>query len=133
MLPDSRGASGSKRLLLYLRWMIRPADGVDLGLWTSVVDPRLLLCPVDTHIYKLGRNLGFTSRKDLSWTTAEEITRALARFDPSDPVKYDFALCHFGMSGTCPLHRKAVTCRGCRLLAVCNTGQRIVRLHARAR
>lgn len=119
LLPDSRGASGSKRLLLYLRWMVRPADGIDLGLWTGVVDPRILLCPVDTHIYKLGRNLGFTSRSDLSWKTAEEITRALARFDPRDPVKYDFALCHLGMLQRCPSRRDPKRCEGCGVQSVC--------------
>jgi hypothetical protein len=33
LLPDPRGGSASKRLVLFLRWMVRPADGVDLGLW----------------------------------------------------------------------------------------------------
>jgi uncharacterized protein (TIGR02757 family) len=119
LLPDSRGASGSKRLLLYLRWMVRPADGVDLGLWTSLVDPRILLCPVDTHIYKLSRNLGFTKRSDLSWETTVEITRALARYDPEDPVKYDFALCHLGMSQRCPSRRDESRCEGCGVKSVC--------------
>ena len=119
LLPDSRGASGSKRLLLYLRWMVRPADGIDLGLWAGRVDPRLLLVPVDTHIFKLGRNLGFTSRNDLSWKTAEEITRALGRFDPADPAKYDFALCHLGMLQRCPSRRDAKRCEGCGVKSVC--------------
>ncbi|MGO8998624.1 MAG: TIGR02757 family protein [Polyangiaceae bacterium] len=119
LLPDSLGASGSKRLLLYLRWMVRPADGVDLGLWAGDVDPRILLCPVDTHIHKLSRNLGFTSRRDLSWKTTEEITRALARFDPADPVKYDFALCHMGMLQRCPSRKDEARCDGCGVKAVC--------------
>jgi uncharacterized protein (TIGR02757 family) len=119
LLPDPRGASGSKRLLLYLRWMVRPDDGVDVGLWSSRVPPRVLLCPVDTHIHKLSRNLGFTSRKDLSWTTTEEITRALARFDPADPIKYDFALCHMGMLQRCPSRRDELRCEGCGVRAVC--------------
>jgi uncharacterized protein (TIGR02757 family) len=119
LLPDPRGASGSKRLLLYLRWMVRPADGVDLGLWSSQVDASVLLCPVDTHIHKLSRNLGFTSREDLSWKTTEEITCALARFDPRDPVKYDFALCHMGMLQRCPSRRDAARCDGCGVQAVC--------------
>jgi uncharacterized protein (TIGR02757 family) len=123
LLPDSRGASGSKRLLLYLRWMVRPADGIDLGLWTHLVPPRLLLIPVDTHIYKLGRNLGFTSRTDLSWKTAEEITRVLARFDPEDPAKYDFALCHLGMLQRCPSRRDAKRCEGCGVKSVCRHWQ----------
>lgn len=117
LLPDPRRTSGSKRLFLYLRWMVRPADGVDLGLWP--VDPAVLLCPVDTHIHKLARNLGFTRRSDLSWTTTEEITRALARFDAADPVKYDFALCHLGMLQGCPSRRDPSRCEGCGIKDVC--------------
>jgi uncharacterized protein (TIGR02757 family) len=117
LLGNPRGASASKRLLLYLRWMIRPADGVDLGLWP--LPASILLCPVDTHIHKLGRNLGFTTRKDLSWRTTEEIGRALAAFDPSDPAKYDFALCHLGMLQRCPSRRDPVRCEGCGVMPVC--------------
>jgi endonuclease III len=97
--------------------MIRPADGVDVGLWP--ISPSTLLVPVDTHIHKLGRNLGFTRRKDLSWKTAEEVTAALRRFDPSDPTKYDFALCHLGMLQRCPSRRDAARCRGCGVLPIC--------------
>jgi uncharacterized protein (TIGR02757 family) len=119
LLPDPRGASGSKRLLLFLRWMVRPADGVDLGLWSAEVDASVLLCPVDTHIHKLARNLGLTARKDLSWTTTEEITRGLARFDGQDPVKYDFSLCHMGMLQRCPSRKDPRRCDGCGVMPVC--------------
>jgi len=61
ILPDPDKSSGCKRLLLYLRWMVRRDDGVDLGIWKSV-SPSLLLIPVDTHLFKLGRNLAFTNR-----------------------------------------------------------------------
>jgi uncharacterized protein (TIGR02757 family) len=118
LLPHPHGGSGSKRLLLYLRWMVRPADGVDLGLWPEI-DPSILLCPVDTHIHKLSRNLGLTDRADLSWETAEEITRGLARFDAKDPVKYDFSLCHLGMLQRCPSRRDAARCEGCAVMPVC--------------
>ena len=117
LLPDVRGGSGSKRLLLYLRWMIRPADGVDLGLWS--ISPSLLYCPIDTHIHKLSRNLGFTKRTDLSWKTTEEITRALRLFDANDPIKYDFSLCHLGMLQRCPSRRDPALCEGCGVRAVC--------------
>ena len=117
LLPDPRGPSGSKRLLLYLRWMVRGPDGVDLGLWD--VDPARLLVPVDVHIHRLARNLGFTRRKDLSWRTTEEITRALARFDPEDPARYDFALCHMGMLQRCPSRRDPARCDGCGVKPVC--------------
>jgi uncharacterized protein (TIGR02757 family) len=117
ILSDPRGASGCKRLLLFLRWMARPADGVDLGMWD--VPTERLLCPVDTHIHKLGLNLGLTRRKTLTWRTTEEITAALRVFDPHDPAKYDFALCHLGMSRRCPSRRDAKLCEGCGVRPVC--------------
>ncbi len=117
LVPDPRAGSGTKRLHLYLRWMIRPADGIDLGLWP--LDPSILVCPVDTHIHKLSRNLGFTRRADVSFRTAQEITAALARFDPADPVKYDFSLCHLGMLQRCPSRRDPARCEGCGVQPVC--------------
>lgn len=117
LLPDPRGPSGCKRLLLLLRWMVRPADGIDLGMWN--VPPARLLVPVDVHIHRLARNLGFTRRRDTSWKTTEEITQALARFDPADPVSYDFALCHLGMVQRCPSRRDPELCAGCGVKPVC--------------
>lgn len=117
ILSDPSKGSAVKRLLLLLRWMARPADGVDLGLWP--VPPSVLLVPVDTHIHKLGRNLGFTERRDVSWRTAAEITESLRRFDPDDPVKYDFSLCHMGMLQRCPSRRDPARCEGCGVLRVC--------------
>jgi hypothetical protein len=32
---------------------------------------------------------------------AAEITAALRAFDPDDPVRFDFALCHLSMMGAC--------------------------------
>jgi uncharacterized protein (TIGR02757 family) len=117
ILADPSKGSAVKRLMLLLRWMARPADGVDLGLWP--ISPSSLVIPVDTHIHKLGRNLDLTRRADVSWTTAEEITAALRRFDPSDPVKYDFSLCHLGMLQRCPSRRDPVRCEGCGVKSVC--------------
>jgi uncharacterized protein (TIGR02757 family) len=117
LLPDPRGPSSSKRLLLFLRWMVRAPDGVDLGLWP--IDPAVLVVPVDVHIHKLSKNLGFTTARAPSWRAAEEITRALARFDAADPTKYDFSLCHMGMLQRCPSRRDPVRCEGCGIKRVC--------------
>lgn len=118
LVPDPRKTSGCKRLLLYLRWMVRPDDGVDLGLWTRV-PASLLLIPVDTHIFKLSRNLGLTERRTLSWPLAEEVTAALRDYEPDDPVRFDFSLCHLGMLQRCPSRRDEARCRGCGVQPVC--------------
>lgn len=119
ILPDPRGASACKRLMLFLRWMIRPADGIDLGLWTERVSPSILLIPVDVHIHRLSRNVGLTARNDLSWRTAEEITSGLRTLDPADPVRFDFALCHLGMVQRCPSKKDPVRCEGCGVMPLC--------------
>jgi uncharacterized protein (TIGR02757 family) len=125
ILADPSKGSAVKRLMLLLRWMIRPADGVDLGLW-DIPTSRLLI-PVDTHIHKLSRNLGLTRRNDVSWRTAEEITAALRRLDPDDPVKYDFSLCHLGMLQHCPSRRDPDRCEGCGVQSVCRHRERPIR------
>jgi uncharacterized protein (TIGR02757 family) len=120
LLPDVRGGSGAKRLLLFLRWMVRPEDGVDLGIWRGEgIETSKLLVPVDVHIHKLSRNLGLTRRAATSWATTVDITRALAAFDPADPVKYDFSLCHLGMLQRCPSRRDNIRCQGCPVKPVC--------------
>ncbi|MGB5810692.1 MAG: TIGR02757 family protein [Polyangiales bacterium] len=117
LVSDPRAGSACKRLVLYARWMIRPSDGVDLGLWP--IDPSVLLMPVDTHVHRISLNLGLTSRRTASWVTAEEITSALRRYDPTDPVKYDFALCHLGVSRECPSRPVHDKCARCVLQDVC--------------
>jgi uncharacterized protein (TIGR02757 family) len=117
LVPDPRKGSASKRLLLWLRWMVRPADGVDLGLWD--VPASALVIPVDTHVHRIARNLGLTRRRDASWRTAEEITAVLRRFDAQDPVKYDFAICHLGVSRNCPSRRDETKCATCVVRTAC--------------
>lgn len=121
VLPDPTKGSAVKRLMLFLRWMIRPADGIDLGLWN--VSPKRLVMPLDTHIHKLSRNIGLTMRNAADYRAAEEITAALARLDPHDPIKYDFSLCHLGMVQSCPSRKDAVRCEGCGVKPVCRHWQ----------
>ena len=117
LVPDPAKGSASKRLFLYLRWMVRRADEVDLGLWP--IAPSLLVIPLDTHVHRIARNLGLTTRRDASLRTALEITAALRRFDPNDPVRYDFALCHLGVSRECPSRRDETKCARCVVRPVC--------------
>lgn len=121
LLPDPSRGSAVKRLMLFLRWMVRPADGVDLGLWN--VHPSSLVIPLDTHIHKLSRNIGLTTRTAADYRAAEEITAALSRLDPNDPTKYDFSLCHLGMLQSCPSQKDPVRCEGCGVKPVCRHWQ----------
>jgi len=118
LLPDARLSGACKRWNLYLRWMVRGPDEVDLGVWPEV--PRsALVVPLDTHLARIAWNLGLTDRRDMSWRTAEEITANLRQLDPRDPVRFDFALCHLGMSGACPARQERERCRVCELRAAC--------------
>jgi uncharacterized protein (TIGR02757 family) len=121
LLPDPMRGSAVKRLMLFLRWMVRPADGVDLGLWDAPTSR--LVIPLDTHIHKLACNLGLTSRSAADYRAAEEITAALARLDPADPTKYDFSLCHLGMLQSCPSRKDTIRCDGCGVKPVCKHWQ----------
>src|SRR5437660_724593 len=111
-----------KRLLLFLRWMVRREEP-DFGLWTGVSPARLLI-PVDTHVENMSRAIGLTRRRSRNWRMAEEITGRLAVLDPADPVKYDFALCHTRMAGDCLDRRDAVVCPPCGLRGVCRHWKR---------
>jgi uncharacterized protein (TIGR02757 family) len=92
--PSPEGGSACKRLNLYLRWMARH-DGVDLGVWRRP-EPRQLILPLDAHTHTIARRLGFTRYRSPGWAMAVDVTRRLRRFDPQDPVKYDFALYRLG-------------------------------------
>ena len=111
LLPSPAKGSACKRLNMFLRWMIRDRD-IDLGLWKEIPKNKLII-PLDTHIARIGRCLELTNRKSADWKTAEEITESLKRFDPEDPLKYDFALCHQGIMGICREDRKL--CSKCKL------------------
>lgn len=128
LLPSPLGPGAAKRLNLFLRWMIRGPDDVDFGIWRSIPPSRLIV-PLDTHVGRIARYLGLTRRKDLSWKTAEEVTASLRRVDASDPVRYDFALCHHGMSGACPIVPEAGHCTACRLVSACRQGARVMARH----
>jgi uncharacterized protein (TIGR02757 family) len=111
--------SACKRLNLFLRWMIRGPDGVDFGLWRDRIPASALVIPLDTHVHRIGRFIGLTRRADLSWRTAEDITAKLRALDAGDPVRYDFALSHLGISGTCASRKDARRCEGCPLKPIC--------------
>ena len=90
-----RGAS-AKRLNMFLRWMVRGNDGVDFGLWKNIPVSKLMI-PLDVHTGNTGRQLELLTRKANDWKAVEELTDSLRKFDPEDPIKYDFALFGLGV------------------------------------
>jgi uncharacterized protein (TIGR02757 family) len=127
MLPRPADGSACKRWNLLLRWMVRApgagAAGVDLGRWRLPADR--LVIPLDVHVGRIAGLLGLTGRTDGSWTTAAEITRSLRRLHPSDPLRYDFAIAHLGISGACEARPVPDICGPCRLRPVCSEGARL--------
>lgn len=96
-LPTPERKSTCKRINMYLRWMVRDdGRGVDFGLWKNI-SPVQLVCPCDVHVDRVARRLKLIRRKQTDWLTAIELTENLRKLDPSDPVKYDFALFGLGI------------------------------------
>jgi len=114
--PRPSAGSACKRLNLYLRWMVR-RDAVDLGVWTEV-SPAKLIVPLDTHVIRLGRCLRLTRYASPGWKMAADITASLRQLDPSDPVRFDFSLCHVGMMNACGYGRSQGD-RQCPLRGLC--------------
>lgn len=131
LLPDPAAGSACKRLMLLLRWLVRADDGIDLGLWRGV-PPRLLLVPLDTHVLRISKNLGLTSRAGPTLAAAREVTAALREADPDDPVRYDFALCRLGILQACPTASRLEACAPCELRAVCDHRRTLARRKATA-
>jgi len=115
LASPSRG-SACKRLNLFLRWMVR-RDEVDPGLWRCVDKARLIV-PVDVHMARLCRILGLHNDRTSSLRTALKITASFAQMQPSDPVKYDFALSRVGILEDCT-GRHRPQCESCELYGVC--------------
>lgn len=127
LLPRPADGSACKRWNLLLRWMVRlpgaGAGGVDLGRWR--LPPDRLVIPLDVHVGRIAGLLGLTNRTDGSWTTAAEVTRSLRRLHNSDPLRYDFAIAHLGISGACEARPAPEICGPCLLRPVCTEGARL--------
>ena len=96
-VSDPLKNSAAKRINMFLRWMIRnDAAGVDFGIWKSL-SPSQLSCPLDVHSGNTARKLGLLKRKQNDGKALVELDISLRKFDPADPVKYDFALFGLGV------------------------------------
>jgi uncharacterized protein (TIGR02757 family) len=117
LLTSPADGSACKRMNLFLRWMVRRTPP-DLGIW-DFVDPSKLVVPLDTHVHRITTFLGLNNRKTGDWKAAREITDRLAKFDRSDPIRYDFAICRLGILDLCSRKRRKENCDVCLLRDVC--------------
>ena len=110
LLADPSGGSACKRLHLFLKWMVR-CDAVDPGGWT-VLRPASLVVPLDTHMHRIGLELGLTARRQADLKAALEMTEAFALVCPDDPARYDFVLARFGIRSDLAMESLFDLCRG---------------------
>ena len=122
LLPLPSDGSACKRWWMFLRWVVRPDDGVDLGLWTCL-SPRDLRIPVDTHVARIAFALGLVNRSTADRAFSIMLTESLRAFCPEDPTRYDFALAHLGILGECPRRQVASICKACSLRPHCRLGK----------
>jgi uncharacterized protein (TIGR02757 family) len=123
LFPRPRDGGACKRWNLFLRWMVRRTPP-DFGDWPEV-SPAQLCVPLDTHVANMAHAIRLTRLRSRTWRMASDITATLARLDPADPVKYDFALCHTRMRGDCLDRRDARVCGGCGLRPACRHWSRV--------
>lgn len=96
-LSDPYKGSASKRINMFLRWMVRiDNNGVDFGIW-SKISKSILSCPLDVHSGNVARKLGLLNRKQNDHKAVLELDKNLRKLDKTDPVKYDFALFGLGV------------------------------------
>ena len=96
-ISDPMKGSAAKRLNMFLRWMVRSKKKkVDFELWKSI-SPSQLSCPLDIHSGRVARKLKILKRSQNDFKATKELDLNLKKFNPIDPVKYDFALFGLGV------------------------------------
>ena len=89
--------SACKRVCMFMRWMVRDNSPVDLGLWSTFVDKRTLIMPMDTHVVSEAMKLNLLTSRCASMSAAQRLTDAMREVFPDDPLKGDFALFGYGV------------------------------------
>ncbi|MCK6601368.1 MAG: TIGR02757 family protein [Bacteroidetes bacterium] len=117
MIPNPSKKSASKRMAMFLRWMVRK-DAIDFGIWSDLGADRLVI-PMDTHVSRVSYYLGLSDSPSATLLNARKVTQSLKKICPSDPVKYDFCISRLGILNECPTRKDQVKCANCQLLQVC--------------
>lgn len=96
VMPANLQSTALKRINMALRWLVRNDGIVDMGVW-DCLKPSQLFIPLDVHVANTSRALGLLERRSNDRRAVELLTGKLREFDPSDPVKFDFALFGLGI------------------------------------
>ncbi len=100
------GKSASKRLYMFLRWMVRK-DDIDFGLWESF-NKKSLYMPVDTHIMRMSYYLGIIDKNETGKKAVVKVTDYFRSLNEEDPAKYDFSLTRLGIVSDCQYSRSDI-------------------------
>lgn len=116
LIGDPAASSAQKRYCMFLRWMVR-TEFPDFGIYKSFLRTELIV-PLDLHVARMARNLGWTRKEAPSWGNAQMITAALRDIHPDDPLRVDFPLTRPGILGHCK-SRFLPTCEACEVRTCC--------------
>ncbi len=96
MIPNPDNGGAMKRMNMFLRWMVRKPP-VDFGIWDFIPQSELLI-PLDVHVARVSREMGLLKRNSNDFKAVIELTENLKKFNPDDPIKYDFATFGYGVN-----------------------------------
>lgn len=96
LIPNPKNGGAIKRMNMLLRWMVRKGP-VDLGVWDFIPISELLI-PIDVHVARISREMGLLNRNSNDFKSVLELSENLKKFDPKDPVKFDFAMFGLGIN-----------------------------------
>jgi len=115
-LSTPMDGSATKRWHLLLRWMVRK-ESPDLGLWNLPISK--LCMPLDAHVHSISQMIGLTTQRNPDNKCVSQITTAMRQLCDTDPIRFDFALSHLGISRHCRKQWEKEICSTCSLQHVC--------------
>lgn len=96
-IPAENSTAACKRLAMFLRWMVRNDGIVDFGIWNTYFTPRELIIPLDTHVFRVARELNLINQKTPNLAAALSLTEVMRSVFPNDPCLADFSLFGYGI------------------------------------
>ena len=97
-IPSVEKGSTCKRLVMFLRWMVRSSErGVDFGIWSEIPAKKLLL-PLDVHVSRVAVEMDLLEqKKNYRWNDVEALGQKLEISGRLDVARYDFSLFGLGV------------------------------------